>query len=112
MKEYLLLITEKLEPTLNILNWGISIQCNTIYQWKWMTNICIKWMNPSKNRVRKAKCKREQIAQFHFYAILKENIDRKETNSLESDFVCGWVKETQEKDVKWDYNVYHGAMSI
>ena len=56
-----------------------------------MTNICIKWMN-LKYRVRKAKCKREQIAQFHFYAILEKgkNRDRKETNSfIDSDFVCG-----------------------
>lgn len=45
-----------------------------------------------KNRVRKAKCKREQIAQFQFYAILEKGKyrDRKETNSfIDSDFVCG-----------------------
>lgn len=66
-----------------------------------------------KNRVRKAKCKREQIAQFHFYAILEKGKyrDRKETNSfIDSDFVCGWVKETQE-NMMWNETImHHGAM--
>lgn len=59
-----------------------------------MTNICIKWMN-LKYRVRKAKRKRQQIAQFHFYAILEKRKyrDRKETNSFIGQGFCVWLSK-------------------
>ena len=54
-------------------------------------------------RVRKAKCKRQQIAQFHFYDILEKGKyrDRKETNSFTGQGFCVWLS----KRVTGDYDV-------